>query len=369
MPTRKASAFKPGYMLVHSGKNIPFGYTVADWRIDNIADFPRLYGEIGQAWRDPADVYDTSTQFRVPDGRRYMIGADPIYGALQDGAGSVVAVPVITDAGRTATWTLNGGFNFNLKKSTKTYAAGKHFLAARFNTAGGIAAIASVGIAGAGLDVNDPATIAGNVAVVGSETFAPFDLEAATDQAYIGSNTLAGNQIVIFFFDRDAGTWGSITNDGTVRTNQQALVGLGGNPLGMPAGPVQLVTFVEGMATGANAPLGVTWLTDAELSAAGRSAPAGYANAVGTSYSVGKRQGSNTTAGHALTAAEMAPHTHQYNYKPVGLGGDHGTGIAGGNGTAFVGQETESAADQLLSQAHSHDFQAPQAQYLVLVKI
>lgn len=83
MPILRGPAYKPGDMKLHAGvpATIPAGWGVADWRIANQADFPGLARAIGQAWRDPGDVYDIAVQFRFPDGTRFLKGGSWVYTA------------------------------------------------------------------------------------------------------------------------------------------------------------------------------------------------------------------------------------------------------------------------------------------------
>lgn len=383
MPTRKASVFKPGYMLTHAGTSIPFGYAMADWRIANIADFPRLYAEIKQAWRDAGDVYDQTTQFRFPDGTRYVRGAAMIPGMSFDGGTSLATdvaggqgfLPVISNGGRTVTGTFPtapASVQFFAARSAATKTTGKFYFPFKVSvnvTIPGGFIYALMGLGNGTVTVHDSeafgAGLDGNASVVGASAAGLTTLMSANHgQAALSGATLANGDIYIVYADFDARTWGVIDAAGTNHANVQAMADGtgGGHTMGMATGA--LSAYVDVLAFSTAAVIGITCMTTAELLAAGRAAPGGgYANAFDTVVTVGTRQGSNTTAGHALTANEGPVHNHPYYAMQNG-----GAGFAAGPGANFSVQ-TENTSDAGNGDPHSHDFQAPEAQFLVLVKV
>lgn len=77
MGKRARHGYRTGDFRFYAGApgTLPVGFTLADHRIADIADFPRLFAVVGQAWRLGGDTYNTGTQFRIPDGTRLMRGA------------------------------------------------------------------------------------------------------------------------------------------------------------------------------------------------------------------------------------------------------------------------------------------------------
>jgi microcystin-dependent protein len=347
-------------MKPYAGGFVPPGWTLADNRVVNIADFPRLYAAVGQKWTNAGDVFDPLVQFRVPDGTRPISGGTPdvFHGALLNTV-VVNTLGATVTAGVKISAVMAAGSAQALYRSTVSRNSGQWFLRSKANTGD---ATQSQGYILGVTDATFAHYVQAELRVVGGAT----SLVVADNAGHTVTLPLAdlvdGDEFILYG-DADAKTLGVVAPDGTDNPGLEATI-----PYPVDGGGNARVLYAGGGLASALAPA-VPFSNTVGLNgqSGAIAAPVGYP---GFSYTVtgtvGTRSGSNTTAGTVLTVAQLAAHHHDVGSLHGGNGG------VGGGGSFYPnvdGPPTSVTGDTGGDEAHDHDFTPPVSAVLMLVKI
>jgi hypothetical protein len=231
-------------------------------------------------WQEALPANKDRQYLRVAISKVPGIGSQTVPGASFDGVSTTAHPPTLSNANETAQWPIAfGSFITPFVKSTLPV-SGKYFVAMQAKVTGSYNAEALIGFANSNVDVNNPGTLGGNVALVGAGTFGTTNTAVGADSALLDLHALANNDVLFCFVDTDAQTWGCVVPGGTTYNNLQAMLGVGGHPLGFPAGGLTVLGGIFGTCTAGSGTISLNLLTDTAITALAMDArkPAGYAN-------------------------------------------------------------------------------------------
>lgn len=320
---------------------IPRGFAHWDGDIHAITSYQRLFNKIGQTFRKAGDTFNTATHFRMGGGEVFRKGASYSPATYSAGLIWVLGTPVITGAMAESThaWAVTD----MVKANAVDNQTGKKRFCIRFVDAKAPGDTVFIVAAREGADLAPHSYIQlalfSNFIQVFTQEFPG---QNHYSQQFTGITFNAGDEVGLWV-DTDTGAWGFIRPDGTdsgdLSATLPAFTGAcrAGFGVSTPSGGGHEKIVMDVTGGSLTFPAGYSdWEIDSS------STPA--------STNAGRQGGSNTTAGHAVTIAQMPAHTH-----PVDAGGQAAV-QAHTNAFAYPAAEGNQESGSVGGgEEHSHD--------------